>query len=375
MFRSDQMTGILDYIKWRGDLSFNERPFNDVDNLIFSELSYFNFDLICDSLRCQSVTIKDAYAEYSAHHSTYEYNGNDPRPLLAACAESERFGGVEVTDLRRSTDNEKQMQFAACTFVLPDNSIYVAFRGTDNTIVGWREDFNFSYMESAPAQLEAVNYINSILWKHEGTIRVGGHSKGGNLAVYASAFCRRSGKINVVYSNDGPGFNNAVISSKEMTGILDRIVSIIPESSIIGVLLNNVETKYIVKSSAEGAQQHSPYTWLVERDSFVTADSQTSLSLKLDEILDRWVDSVDVDKRKIFVDCIFDALEASGAETMAELHSNRLLTCNTVIKAAASLSGEARADFIDTVKKLGEAGKEVILSDRPKKKTVKVKKH
>lgn len=365
------MAGILDYIKWRGDLGFDERPFNDVDNLIFSELSYFNFDEICDSLRCQSVSLRDAYTRYSEHHSTYEYTGNDPRPLIAACAESERFGSVEVTDIRRSTDNEKQMQFAACTFVLPDKSIYVAFRGTDNSIIGWREDFNFSYMKGAPAQLEAVNYINSVIWKHNNVIRVGGHSKGGNLAVYASAFCRRSDKISVVYSNDGPGFNSSVISSPEILTVLDRIVSIIPESSIIGVLLNNVEAKTIVKSSAEGAQQHSPYTWLVERDSFVTADSQSSLSLTLDEILDRWIDSIDVEKRKNFVDCIFDALEASGAETIADLHSNRLLTYNTVIKAASSLNSEARADFIDTVKKLGAVGKEVILSDISKKIAVK----
>lgn len=359
---------ILDYIVWRGDLTMKERPFNEVDNLILSELVYFDFDKVIEEETV--ITIEEAYRRYQLQEHPDSYSINDPVPMLKACAESRRFSEIQISDFISIIDPERQIQFAAAVFHMDDNMNYVAFRGTDNTIVGWREDFNFSFMEETGAQAEALQYLNRVLEQYQTYSIVGGHSKGGNLAIYASAFCDEllKNRILWVYSNDGPGFNQYIAEQLKELDILSKVQQVMPEASIVGIIFSNQTQKKIIRSYGNnGAEQHDPYTWMVERDHFVTADSQSSSSMILDETLRRWMEMVDPEQRKVVVSCIFDAIDASGAATLPELNENKWISYNAILKAASMSDPEVKNTVLDSFRKLALVGKDVIWDETQKK--------
>lgn len=363
------METILDYLRWRGDLTMGERPFNEVDNLIFAELAYFMFeDVLRPGEEC--LTLREAYRRYTRLTAAQPYISNDPIPLLAACAEAKRFATVAVTDYVTRLDKQQKCQFAAMTFLPPDAPAYVAFRGTDNTIVGWREDFNFSFMQQTPAQASAAAYLDRMLEKTDGPLYLGGHSKGGHLAVYAAAFCKSTKKerVLVIYSNDGPGFSAAVVEAPGYQAIQPKVRLIVPEASVVSILFHNKQEKEIVRSTATGgAHQHSPYTWMVERDRFARADKQSSSSLLLDETLEAWLDELTDTEKKDFVNAVFDALEASGATNLAELGENVPLSYNVILEALERQGPEAKAAVRDALKKLAQVNREVLWDETKKR--------
>lgn len=359
---------ILDYIVWRGDLTMKERSFNEVDNLILSELVYFDFDKIMEEET--RITIAEAYRRYQLQDHPDPYSINDPVPMLRACAESRRFSDIQISDFLSIIDPERQIQFAAAVFHMDDNMNYVAFRGTDNTIVGWREDFNISFMEETGAQAEALQYLNRVLEQYQTYSIVGGHSKGGNLAIYAAAFCDEllKNRIIWVYSNDGPGFNQYIAEQLKELDILSKVQQVMPESSIVGIIFSNQTQKKIIRSYGNnGAEQHNPYTWMVERDHFVKADSQSSSSMVLDETLRRWMEMVDPEQRKVVVSCIFDAIDASGATTLPELNENKWISYNAILKAASMSDPEVKNTVLESIRKLAMVGKDVIWDETQKK--------
>ena len=362
------MGTILDYIVWRGDLTMKERPFNEVDNLILSELVYFDFDKVMEEET--AITIEEAYRRYQLQEYPENYSINDPVPMLKACAESRRFSDILISDFLSIIDPERQIQFAAAVFHMDDNMNYVAFRGTDNTIVGWREDFNFSFMEETGAQAEALQYLNRVLEQYQTYSIVGGHSKGGNLAIYAAAFCDEflKNRIIWVYSNDGPGFNQYIAEQLKELDILSKVQQVMPEASIVGIIFSNQTQKKIIRSYGNnGAEQHDPYTWMVERDHFVKADSQSSASMILDETLRRWMEMVEPEQRKVVVSCIFDAIDASGATTLPELNENKWISYNAILKAASMSDPEVKNTVLDSFRKLALVGKDVIWDETQRK--------
>lgn len=199
------MSNILDYISWRGDLSIKQVNFNEVDNLILSRFSYFPLDNLF--FGDERITIKDAYTRaVSIGIQDNDYLQIDDKDLFPMLAKSKRFGELYITKYINKIDEKEEKQFSAVTIILPDDTIYVAFRGTDNTLIGWKEDFNMSFSLDVPSEHDAVDYLNIVSKSIKGKIRVGGHSKGGTLAVFAAAFCDKSAKKQIieVYNNDGP---------------------------------------------------------------------------------------------------------------------------------------------------------------------------
>ena len=324
---------ILDYLDWRGDLTFAERPFNEVDNLIFSELAYAEMENIVPESFAFTVSLRTLCESYLAlgYQSVLI---NDPLPLLQKAAVCERYRDVRVGGYLNRVDEGEQMQFAAMTFALGDGTLYAAFRGTDNTIVGWREDFNISFLPETPGQAEAAAYLNRLAAAFTHPIRVGGHSKGGNFAVYAAAFCEEelndNRRIVEVYSNDGPGFNSSVADSPRYKAILPKVKKIVPESSLIGLLLSSRAERRVIRSDAKGLLQHDPYTWSVVGDHFVAADSLSPESTFMDETLAGWIDSMDNEQKKAVVSAIFDSMEASGASTITEMNENKWLSYSAI---------------------------------------------
>ncbi len=356
----------LDYIDWRGDLNMDVSPFNEIDNLILAELAYVKMENIVPGIdSAETVPLHYICKEYERLGYKAQGNSNDAYPLLKKVSQCKRFSDIKVGAYTDTVDVEKAIQFSAVSFYMPDGTTYIAFRGTDNTIVGWREDFTLSYLSETPGQYEAVRYLERIAARTEGPLLVGGHSKGGNLAVYASAFCRETvgNRILVVYSNDGPGFNRSITETWEYQDILKKVRLYIPESSMIGILLINKEEKTIVMSSANGMQQHDPYTWQVLGTRFVETESQSQVSQLVDETIKRWLLNLNDAQKENLVKVIFDSMEATGAQTITELNLNRWNSYSTIMKAVLDMDPAIQKDVWKTAQKLAAAGREVLFED------------
>lgn len=321
------MANMMDYLLWRGDLTFEEAGFNEVDNLIFSELVYVDFRGIVPEVGSdKTISLEEASKIFFAHHTDEEIEAKVSSTKMAAflmreMAKTKRFRGVELSNYIDDIDLEEQSQFCAMTIQLDDGSFFVSYSGTDNTIVGWKENFNMSFLEQTPGQIKAVEYLNEVIPARQKKIRVGGHSKGGNLAVYASVYCKESiqKRILAIYSNDGPGFSEGMIHSEDYHKMLPKIHTIIPKSSIVGMLLEHEEEYEVVDSSQSGPMQHDAMSWEVLGATFVHVKSVTEQSILLDKTLKAWIRQMDRKEREEFVDALFGILEDGNIKTIDDL--------------------------------------------------------
>lgn len=359
------MPNFIDYISWRGDVPLTASPFNAVDNLILAELAYADLRGIAPD--GGSITLAEAWRGYEAAGKDQSSMVNDPKPLLKAAAGSARFGGIPITGYVDELDPAQALQFAAMRFHLPDGTVYVGYRGTDSTFAGWREDFNLSYLPEVPAQRRAAAYLDETAALSPAPLRVGGHSKGGNLAVYAAAFCGDAafGRLLTAYSNDGPGFNQAVMDAPGYARAMGKALQIIPEASLVGVLLGSQAARVVVKSSALGVLQHDPYSWEVLGPDFVPAE-RDGMSLFLDDTLSQWLRGLDDSQRASLTDALFDTLEASGAASFDEMNANRRGSLSAMMKAVAAMDPALQKQVMGMLRQLADAGWDVFWADARK---------
>lgn len=339
------MGNIKDYIDWRGDIPLTKSYFNEVDNLIFAELSYINFQKIIDN---QKMTIKNAIEKYLNSHTEKEIENElvlsqNPLPFLIALKDSKRFGDLKIINYANIASKKEEKQFSALTIELNYNTIYVAFEGTDNTLFGWKEDLNLSFMSEIPSQLEAVNYVNNISRKYK-NILLGGHSKGGNLAIYAGVHCKKRIKkrIKRIYNNDGPGFLEEFTNLKEYNDILKKIVTIVPETSIIGMLLTKKEEYKVIKSSGCGIWQHDALSWQVVGDHFITVQKTDETSVKINEMLNDWLSKISKKEREQFINSLFSILDKNKIETIEDLAKLSIRKIPGLVKSYKKLEEESR---------------------------------
>ena len=362
------MANMLDYLDWRGDLSMTKDPFNEVDNLILAELSYIPFNEYMPKAGSdESVRLKDvgeAFFEDYTLEDTAD-NWNKSPQVLKAAMKMNRFKKMKLRWFVDEFDQENEQQLAIVTFELEDGTAYVAFRGTDGTLIGWKEDFNMAYLFDTPGQKRAAEYLNEHFMNYDRPIRLGGHSKGGNFAMYAGMFCDPAvrEKILTIYSDDGPGFHDEVMATDSYRAAKDKIVSIIPESSVVGMLLENQLSHIIVKSTEDGFKQHDPLSWRVKRTKFVRAPELSSSSALLDATLTQWLGTLDIKERKIFVDSLFDTIAASGAMTIEEMNSNPVKCYSAIIKASTKLSKKKQKVISDAFGKLARTGRDVFMEN------------
>ena len=336
------MADILDYIDWRGDLTLDAVPLCEVDALVFSRAAYLPLEGLLGEegdTRLLGELYTPLYDEFVTGEKRPLIKGDDG--LCCKMAQSPRYSGIKLTCYVNKLDAVAEKQFSAVTFILPD-CICVAFRGTDGTIVGWKEDFNMSFAGVVPAQTEAKEYLERVASLFDGKIRVTGHSKGGNLAVYASAFCdkRVQERIVAVRSHDGPGFSDDVTSSEGYLRILPKVKSFLPQSSVVGMLMQHREETVIVKSTERALMQHDLYSWCVCRDGFETADEFTEMGRFVDDTLKRWVREMPADMREKMVDGVFRVLGAGDAVATKDILAGRHSI--EMIKAYASLDEDTR---------------------------------
>ena len=345
------MANIMDYLDWRGDLPLTVSPFNEVDGLILAELSFINFEgLVPPPELGRGVPLREAADAYFARHNGAEIDmgvlvpGRIP-DLMCRMAHSERFGAMLLNGYCEMIDDASEQQFAALTVELDDGSIYVSYRGTDDTIVGWKEDLNLGYLEVIPSQTRALEYLGRMARQYpDAKLRIGGHSKGGNLAVYAAVRTPAAvqDRILKVYNDDGPGFIKSLAGTPEHTRIADRIQTIVPQSSVVGQLLEHEQNVQVVRSDAEGMLQHDGFSWQVERDRFVHLDGFSREGKVIDETLESWEESLSPKQRETFADALYTVLTASGAKTLTELNGDKLKSAVTMLKTYSNLDRETR---------------------------------
>lgn len=362
------MANMIDYLEWRGDLSFCTAGFNEVDNLLLAQLAYVDFDGI--------VPGQDSGADISLREaSDIFWSGHDEEEILSrvsmtkwapivmrSMAETERFCNIRLSRYVNDVSDEEQSQFSVVCAALADGSIYVAFSGTDDTIVGWRENFNMGYLAETPGQLKAVQYLNRLDGASGQKLRVGGHSKGGNLSVYAAVKClpQIRKRILTVYSNDGPGFNHEMTESAAYRRMLPRIKTILPESSIVGMLLEHQENYEVVKSSQSGIQQHDALSWEVLGASFVYVEQVAMKSVLLDETMKAWLCQLKPEERQAIVDTVFSMLEAADIRTVDDFYRSKWKKVQELLKATNRLPEETQQLLAKAVKLLWTEGNKAV---------------
>lgn len=361
------MANILDYLTWRGDLPFSASPFNEVDNLILSELAFVDFAGILPEDFSGTMTLREAarlLSEYRAEDMV-ELGVLLPKdlvPLLQRSAESERFGSIALCGYENRIDEGSQLQFAAVTMLLGDGTVFVSYRGTDDTLVGWKEDFNMSFLSVVPAQTYAARYLDRVASLYPHKLRIGGHSKGGNLAVYAAAKASldTQKRILCVYNNDGPGFLREFLDSTGYARIRDRVRTIVPETSIVGMLLEHECAYTIVKSTNSGIFQHDGFSWEVLGTGFIVLDDRTSESKLVDRTLKAWVASIVPEERERFVEALYQVLSSTSAATLSDIHADK----DALWRILKSITPEQRSVLQKTLRGLIYEGQRVIRADR-----------
>ncbi len=311
------MANILDYIQWRGDLSFVQDPVNGADALVFSALSYIDYgDQAAGNPEIPLTLRQAAEIFFAQEEPEQKVRVKNDLELLRLAAVSSRFGNTRICMYRDLLIPEQETQFAAVTFLLDDGSMFLAFRGTDYSLTGWKEDFNMTFQQTVPAQRLAQQYVRDVALEYACAMRLGGHSKGGNLAVFAAA---RSGpmiqqRILEVYSNDGPGFTDYLMGDPGYRNMVPRIRTYIPQSSVIGMLLEHEEPFTVIRSKTVGILQHDPYSWEVLGREFVPVQEVTEDSRFLDATLKAWFADMTNQERNQLVDVMFSLLGSGGVD-------------------------------------------------------------
>ncbi len=328
----DKNGTVMDYLRWRGDLTFAQDGFNEVDDLVLCIISYLNFRRF-DDLRttdpARAVALADVAARLTEEDEQLGLSELDYIPLMRLAAETERFRDVRMFGFTHEWDEAKEMQFDAVSYLLPDDTLLVSFMGTDTSLVGWKEDFNMSFLTAVPAQERATAYtVEMAAACPDRKLRIAGHSKGGNLAAWAAIHIPaplQEQRLLDAYNNDGPGFSHDMVDSDAYRRVADKLHTYIPESSIVGVLLEHAEDYAVIDSSNRSVMQHEPMSWSVLGPRFVHLGQRSQMGKLSDDVLRQWIGSMTPQEREQFSDALFDVLSLSGkARTLDDLRTGGL---------------------------------------------------
>lgn len=351
------MGTILDYLKEYGDYSFVEKPFSDVDSLVLCQFAYLKFDgLVPEPARQrQAVSLQELveHEEYDHLYADERYR-KDNTALFQGVCKSKRFGNMQIWNYVNQIEEDRETQFSAVVCGLSEGITYVAFRGTDENIVGWKEDLNLAFSEPVPGQRLSVDYLEQAAQTISGSFYVGGHSKGGNLAVYASMNCSPAVRERIIriYDHDGPGFRPEVRQKGAYEEIQDRIYKTVPRSSLVGMLLYTEENYKVVESKTIGLAQHNPYTWLIRRDSFKIVEEIRAGRKFMDQALNEWILSLDQKQMHTFVDTFYRVVQASETDNLIDFTANWLKSIHKIGVALKEVDRETAEVILQIMRAL-----------------------
>lgn len=335
-----------DYIKEYGAYTFAQKPLNEVDSLVLCQVVYLKFDGIVPGVRegNRPISFGEIYAEGDRHVIfTDDWFREDNIQLFELMAASKRFGNLRFNYYVNILNLENETQFAAMTILMDDGSVYLAFRGTDESIVGWKEDFNLAFSGPVHSQSLGVEYVERVSGYLAGNFYVGGHSKGGNLAVYAGMYCqeRTRDRMIAIYNHDGPGFRPDVCTPELYLPIAYKTFKFIPASSIVGMVMETSAEYETIESKGFGILQHNPYNWRVEEDHFVRAKERSGKKF-MDKTMNAWIFSLTEEEIHSFVDTIYDVLVASNATDFIDFRVNLKKSMQGVSEAVKEIDDETK---------------------------------
>ncbi len=337
------MANMVDYLAWRGDVPFEVSPWNEIDGLLIATLSYLNFHGGRDP---RGWTLEEmARIDLLQEGNSASFTGR--KAVFEAMASGARFRKCRLHHAIAMTDPEIGMQFSALCMDLPDGTTCVAFRGTDNTIVGWREDFNMAFTTRVPAQEAAILYLRRAAALSARPLRLAGHSKGGNLAVYAAAFASKKvqDRIESIWSYDGPGMNREIAQTEGYLRIREKIRSRIPQTSIIGLLMEYYDPYTVVRSTASGISQHDPMTWQVYGKHFEELPGIDRTAGLICETLHEWLQNSTPEQRGAFVDAMFQMADGINATKMSDITNEKLRSMWKMFGTRKEIDPELRRVF------------------------------
>lgn len=339
------MANYLDYLRFRGDLSIKQDPLNPIDSAILSALVYLPLDDIMKYR--QSVPIGEV-ARLLLDNPLYRVDDlpEIEKTLLELLRRSPRFSSARITNWETKFNYNPAIQFAAMTVLFENKTAYIVFRGTDTTMVGWNEDMVMSYAPTINGQFLATLYLKQMSAKYpKRKLFVAGHSKGGNLAIFAATHLsmKIQERISYVYNLDGPGFEKNLLQNKRYKNIQHKILTFIPQGSIFGRMLDHNEPHIIVKSSTRNLlAQHVPDTWDIGRTNFIEMPEVTNGSIFIDKTLRRWVEEVPRSRRKLLWKAIFEAFEKADITDLSQLTDGKIQSAISFTKAFRGLDPKTK---------------------------------
>ena len=366
------MADIRDYIDWRGDIEFKNCAFNELDALALTQFVYLPLgEMVEDNLECDC-TLQKASRRYFKNH---EGKDESLTMLLLNCGDisrkmmnAERYKNIKLCKFREKYDQINAIQFAAVSAKISENTIVVIFRGTDDTLAGWEEDFKLCYMTPMDAQIEAAEYLKEICEQWDGEVVIAGHSKGGNIGTYA-AMClpdEYKEKIRCVYCFDSPGFLPKIVAGEDYKKIIDKVISYMPQGSVVGMIMYNLGKISVVKSNGKGFMQHSVATWQILGKEFIYENKFEQGSLIFNECTKKWITEIESDKIEEFIHRIFFILKSGNMETFTEMSSGMPQAISKILKTYSDMDKNSKKMLRDTLKEMLKISTNIIKDNKNK---------
>lgn len=346
---------ILEYLEYHGPVSFFEEPLNEVDSLILCQFAYLKFDGLVPEVKENkpSVTLQELYAhpDYEKLFKNIWFEKNNQK-LFESMMASRRFRHMKMNCYTNIIETGWETQFSAITFLLEDGSIYVAYRGTDENIVGWKEDLNMAFQVPIPAQEYSLKYLNTVVGKLHKPFYIGGHSKGGNLAVYAAMNASKEvqERIIKVYNMDGPSFRREMLEKYGYAAIAEKTVKILPHSSLVGMIFEQSAEYRVVKSKALGLLQHDPFSWVVKFGRFVDVGQIFEGQKFMNDTLNEWILSLDEEQLKAFVDTLYQIISATETDNLIDFSADWRTSLESMSAAVKEVDEQTMKVVKETLK-------------------------
>lgn len=339
------MYDVLEYVK-NNLTTFENMQISEVDAIVFSWLTYYRLpDKLYKKNTLEKIKLKDIYNAKFFDSLLYDiFDKEKSKALLSYIAASPRFREIEMFCYADKVSKKVEKQFAAMTFKISKNEYVVAYRGTDHTFVGWKEDFNMSFLKNVPSQIEAKQYLEKIASNVKGDIYITGHSKGGNLAVYAGCFANKASedRIKRIYNFDGPNLNNELSLKVRQKSVSKRIIKLVPQSSVVGMCFDKSNDYKIVRSNAIGVLQHSPFSWEVNKNRFKILKDTAFDSKMFKKSINALIDNLSQDELKLFINTVYSVIEGTKANTVEELTLNLGKNAKIILDSFNGMSAEQK---------------------------------
>ena len=349
------MSNINDYLDWRGDIPISDEfGINDIDKMIFARISY----LLFDKINLEEEETIESVSRKMENFKNEEFNYNGDKELITKLGQSARFKNLILTDYVKNNDFKAERQFSAITIHISKKLMYLSFEGTDGTILGWKEDFNMAFMKNIAAQIAGKEYLEKISNKYRNkNMILGGHSKGGNVAIYAAvtASDKIQNRIIKVVNYDGPGFDEEFIKNIQNKEILDKVFTYIPQDSVIGRILEHEEGYEVVQSIQKGIYQHDIYSWQVKGKKMIKLKETTKSSEIMNDTMKTWLRSTTVEQRRLFFDAIFDIFNSTSASKFSEISISWKTSMPKIFDTYKELSEEDKKNITEMIKLFGKS--------------------